>query len=337
MPIESSKPTVITTVITDAFPSNCLSATVTFSHCGRFLALQLHGRPWPELFTLEKCTAIEKPPSYQPNIIDHRGKKTSSTFSIDRSCNSQMLTYSSQKKASVSSPGRRDIIIHRPWKRKRRGIPMRQSQREPPNSPPISSRPPLGVTQQEEFQPVELFQKMTRPWASTRLKFKALRDSLDNQHEDQRILLSNREPSSPSINNDTQTGTRIPAGLHPSIASGALIISPELSGSSTMTMCHVSSDAVQLHLKSKEGETGISLIKFPQSIPSRSMSAQVGVPDQDDDFPIYRIILNANPLSYYSSAQLPISETLPMIIRKDAGAVRQCTAKDMIEDSPMKL
>jgi hypothetical protein len=102
MPIESSKPTVITTVITDAFPSNCLSATVTFSHCGRFLALQLHGRPWPELFTLEKCTAIEKPPSYQPNIIDHRGKKTSSTFSIDRSCNSQMLTYSSQKKASVS-------------------------------------------------------------------------------------------------------------------------------------------------------------------------------------------------------------------------------------------
>lgn len=206
--------------ITDAFPSRPFSATVTFSHCGRFLALQLYGRPWPELFTLEKFTATEKP--------------------------------------------------------------------------------------------------------------------VDNRHEDQRMLLTKREPSSPSINNDTQTSTRISAGLYPNIASGALIISPELGGSSTMTMCHVSSDAVQLHLRRKEGETRISLTKFPQSIPSPFMSAQVGVPDQDDDFPIYRIILNANPLSYYASAQLPISETLPMVIRKDARAVRQCTAKDMIEDSPMK-
>ncbi|KAE8441834.1 hypothetical protein EG329_004287 [Mollisiaceae sp. DMI_Dod_QoI] len=156
--------------------------------------------------------------------------------------------------------------------------------------------------------------------------------SEENVHEDQGLVGWKHQPYSLTLNSTTQISANIPVGIFPSITSGDLIVSSDTDISS-LTTCHVSSDEIQLHHKSATGETGVSLVKFPQSIPSEFMSAKVGAPEQDDNFPIYRIILNANPLSYYASAQTSTSDVLPMVIRKDARAVRQCTAKDTIEDS----
>jgi hypothetical protein len=89
----------------------------------------------------------------------------------------------------------------------------------------------------------------------------------------------------------------------------------------TMTTCNITSNEVQIHSKKGTQETRTPVVKLPQVIPTRGISAQVSAPEPDDDPQLYKVIVNATPSRPYLSTLPSASQHLPIIIWKDERAL----------------
>jgi hypothetical protein len=105
-----------------------------------------------------------------------------------------------------------------------------------------------------------------------------------------------------------------------SVTSSAIVVSG--GSEKTMTSCKITSNEVEIHSKSGSEEIRTPVVKLPKFIPTRGVSAQVAAPDQNDDPALYKVILNASPNRPYMSALPSASQYLPLIVRKDARALR---------------
>ncbi|RYP78188.1 hypothetical protein DL771_000665 [Monosporascus sp. 5C6A] len=98
-----------------------------------------------------------------------------------------------------------------------------------------------------------------------------------------------------------------------SVTSSAIMVSYGPDRETSLTRCDKSSHEVQIHRKSGTEESSTSVVKLPQFIPSRGMSAQVTAPDPGDNPALYKVILNASQSKTYVSGQPSPAQYLPLI------------------------
>ncbi|CAG9942522.1 unnamed protein product [Clonostachys rosea f. rosea IK726] len=89
-----------------------------------------------------------------------------------------------------------------------------------------------------------------------------------------------------------------------------------------MALLKVAPKEVQIHQKHEGQDTSTSLIKLPQSIPTKNITAEVTAPIAGED-PRFQVILNAGPAKVFLSSDAGAAAThLPLVVRKDPRALR---------------
>lgn len=89
-----------------------------------------------------------------------------------------------------------------------------------------------------------------------------------------------------------------------------------------MTRLDVTPKEVQIRQKDESQDISTSLIKLPQSIPTKNITAEVTAPVPEEN-PKFQVILNAGPAKVFLSSDGDAAAThLPLVVRKDPRALR---------------
>lgn len=89
-----------------------------------------------------------------------------------------------------------------------------------------------------------------------------------------------------------------------------------------MALLKVAPKEVRIRQKHEGEDTYTSLIKLPQSIPTRNTTAEVTAPIAGED-PKFQVILNVGPEKVFLSSDAGAAAThLPLVVRKDPRALR---------------